>query len=617
VDVNEGTDSEFRRFLFEQPPRLTSSGDTFIGPFVMDIDTGEVKRWQTAIVDPSTFDMSRLSVEKLYQQGALFSYEPPPPEHNLDHSFAKGVIKTYDGTIFSYYHDKRPDPIGHFSFVVDGGTLRSLDLDENGVPVPAQELRTYLPADWPVAFGVGNLLIEHVQPAVYCGDYASYIVDEDTNETIYEDALSGLSRKITQKGVECTMTWNYVDPELEFPEPQVAVGTMDVVTTITVQAVKSLLQAGEASYQDFLDDHESDSSWAWGAVVVDYSVEEEHTNVVWTSNEPDWGQDTTHGSEIGATGLGDTYGVPIRYSMTMRHYCVTPALINQLPSFELRRNMLQSFEFRLRDDLNILWGLTPSDASFLATIKAVNSLRICNVNGLEFAKDMFAIRELVTPVLRLLRNPVSPKNWASLVLWWMYGVKPTWRDSRALLKALTSIRRASRSALGYIKFKNSLHSKYGTYTCSIQHDSFGVVKHRTNERVVARLELPIEETPRACLQAMMEDMGLLVNLQNVWDTLTLTFVVDWFVNIGYLFEQMDYSAECDRYKLRERIGSHKNIVETSPHRYLFETGLYGSLHLETYSRTYFDYLPDPPWDTGDPSFFQSLDRRDPAGLDPS
>lgn len=611
------------------------------GPYLWDCSLQTIVSFKKLMIDPSFFSEQRLSVEKLVQAQALFTYEPPDPEGNLDHTFASGVLRTYDGTLPTRVVERTVEETSILA-VTDRWMLRSVSDYPTGL-TPIDNLNLYLPALWPYYSTVEERKIQVAAPQ-WVSHFERNLFDyqNDTiGECFFSESFDGTTRVVKRmidgyhsqtvtleegddgfvSAQDVADYWT-ANPQLN---PEVDLLPLDMVnlTTVAVPVAGWLTQTTTINgvTAEPSNTEAPTTDFPFGVVLTRYTISQVVQDVriippVENELVPrgyEKALEEMEGELEEITDLdeyeayrtewsADILATKIVYQIRQAPHFVNAGIVAP-PDSRFDDDTVSGLRARLIDGLALLNTLTPPDASFLATDDAVSALRRSNINGLAFVKDLFAIRELVRPLMKLKQQPLNLASWRNLILWWKYGVKLTWQDCGDLYKALVQIRKYGKTLSKYVKYKNSLHCRYGTYRLKIPHETLGLVKHRTNERIVVRLELPVADKPLAALTEIMGEMDFWLNTQNVWDTIPFSFVVDWFVNFGRLFRQFDYSAECDRYTLRERIGSHKNSV-TLPQDYFLDRNLVGSVYLEAYSRTYFDYLPDPPWTVGDSSFYK-------------
>jgi len=260
---------------------------------------------------------------------------------------------------------------------------------------------------------------------------------------------------------------------------------------------------------------------------------------------------------------------------------------------------------RLTSERKQLAAFVPKHAHFFACEDAVSGVRPMTFNGIAFIKDLFELKQLIEPVIKLFTGGriFSPKAWANVLLAYLYGFRLSKMDWSTLISTIISIRKTRRTMEEYIQFRNSLHTVYGTYNAPAPLKGFPAPgSSRTNCRCVLRWEVPIGAGWLERLMSLVEDFDFRISGKNVWDLIPYSFVVNWFTGWGDVIDQWDYSLECDRLKLRERVKSIHNTIQSSSTQYFEEFGLVGQITHDTYFRTIAFEFPKPPLEPGAPSF---------------
>jgi len=260
---------------------------------------------------------------------------------------------------------------------------------------------------------------------------------------------------------------------------------------------------------------------------------------------------------------------------------------------------------KVRQDQAAVAAVKPEDCHYLACEKAVDSIRITTINGIAFVKELFEIKQLVEPIIKILLKPLSVKNWASLILSWMYGWKLSWADWKKIILSFLSIKKTLHAITDYARFRNSLKTVYGTYNQEFTLPSVPSRepgKSRTNCRIVARWEIPTEANWLASLMALVEDFGIRLTGTNLWDLVPYSFVFDWFCDFGQFAKQWDFRCEVDRLRLRERIRSLHNRLVTTDTCYYEHFGFVGQITHDCYLREPVSEFPNSPMKLGGPSF---------------
>jgi hypothetical protein len=256
----------------------------------------------------------------------------------------------------------------------------------------------------------------------------------------------------------------------------------------------------------------------------------------------------------------------------------------------------------LHEQLDSVAGMSPRHHQFKACQNAVEGMRTTQVNGISFMKELTEIKTLFEPFIEMLveRKWFSPKAWAGILLSIRYGWRLSIKDWIDLYNNLKKIVVCHKSIEDYRKFRNSLHTCYGTYKEDLDHP-LGVIKSRSNCRLVLRWELPAK-TELDAIMGLIEDMGLRLTLANLWDMIPFSFVVDWFTGIGAPLAAWDMNLELDRLRLRERVSSLRNRLVSNEFQYYELFNLVGRLTFDTYTRSVSKEFPKISYERDSPSF---------------
>jgi len=207
--------------------------------------------------------------------------------------------------------------------------------------------------------------------------------------------------------------------------------------------------------------------------------------------------------------------------------------------------------------------------------EASERLNRSKVNMLEFIADLKNPTELI-PKLRKLR---SFKGLASSYLGMQYGVLPFKDDLKNIYEAL--IRRVPRID------RYGLRNVYGGRT---QMTTVDEITYTCQQSV--KLGVANEDSRLLSLINGIESWGFLPTFENVWDLVPLSFVIDWFVQVGDLLESVDARLRYERYDIKYATTSQKDtrrltLVPTASSPYS------GSLECVSYVRGV-DLTVDPP-----------------------
>lgn len=215
------------------------------------------------------------------------------------------------------------------------------------------------------------------------------------------------------------------------------------------------------------------------------------------------------------------------------------------------------------------------------TKNAVASLDSNQINMFEFFQGLKKPWELLPKLKNLgtLRN--ASENYLTL----QYGILPTTDDLKDL----------------YDLFVNSRPPKYrdrnGFETLSAGASVASSNTYSTRS-VTSRVKLgyddsnPLAET----LSERLRDMGAFPSVDNLWELIPFSFVVDWFLGVGDLLETIDVNARAMTIPIKYTTTSHKDVVDVDIGMLPEYHGMTGNLTFSLYSRSVSRYAPSLPLD---------------------
>lgn len=198
------------------------------------------------------------------------------------------------------------------------------------------------------------------------------------------------------------------------------------------------------------------------------------------------------------------------------------------------------------------------------------------VNMLEFMSDLRHPADLI-PKLKKLKNL---KGLAGNFLTVDYGVLPTIRDLDSIAKAFRNVARY------FDKNGFTSYTAGSTQDLAVNSLSYELVQH-------IKLAIADEDDELDALVTRLESMGTFPTLQNIWDLIPYSFIVDWFVDVGDYLKRVDASSRIARLNIRYVTMSRKTISSgySSPN---VEAPFVGTVVWVHYHRWVSDQCPLPP-----------------------
>lgn len=211
--------------------------------------------------------------------------------------------------------------------------------------------------------------------------------------------------------------------------------------------------------------------------------------------------------------------------------------------------------------------------------------------AMEASSKVLAIKTNMIAFLNDFRHPADmiPKlnNLKSLrglsndYLTVKYGILPTISDLEKIKQAF--------SRMGPYIDKNG----FSTYSAGSIRDfedecfHFQLVQH-------IKLAIGDEDSLFEDLISRLDKIGLWPTLNNVWDLIPYTFIVDWFVDVGNLLQRMDASSRIGRYNIQYATMSRKAIVNGFVTAESAKYPFVGRVTWVQYHRWVSDQCPTPP-----------------------
>jgi hypothetical protein len=198
------------------------------------------------------------------------------------------------------------------------------------------------------------------------------------------------------------------------------------------------------------------------------------------------------------------------------------------------------------------------------------------VNMIAFLRDLKNPKSLIPKLKNLHRLKTTASNFLAID----YGILPTIDDLKSIIAAFNK-------AKPYI-------DKNGFSTFNASH-SDSSTQNGTTFRLEQRIKIAIEDEDNEFVKFAnsVESSGFSPTLENIWDLIPYSFVLDWFINIGDFLERVDTRLRLSRLNIRYATMSQKytktRTFQASP-SYPFV----GTISMVQYSRWTSDQCPVPP-----------------------
>lgn len=207
---------------------------------------------------------------------------------------------------------------------------------------------------------------------------------------------------------------------------------------------------------------------------------------------------------------------------------------------------------------------------------AVDNVRDNSVNMIAFLKDLRRPTELIPK----LRNLSKLKTHANNLLTVEYGILPTIGDISLIMDAF-------KKAAPYVD-----RHGFATYGASnVSRLSAGDYQSTLEQRIKVAIEN--EDNQFLSLMERIDNWGFAPSLENIWDLIPYSFVLDWFIDVGGFLERLDTRTRMSMYNIQFATMSTKRTtsVVIKP---TAELPISGLVSLVRYSRWTSDQCPEPP-----------------------
>ncbi|DAD50205.1 TPA_asm: maturation protein [ssRNA phage Gerhypos.4_51] len=212
----------------------------------------------------------------------------------------------------------------------------------------------------------------------------------------------------------------------------------------------------------------------------------------------------------------------------------------------------------------------------ILAMKAAQKMNANQTNMIAFIRDLRNPKQLI-PKLKKLDQL---KTHASNYLAFEYGVLPTISDLQEIIGSLKKIK-------PYVDRNGfSTYSAGHTDSLSIGNYTFELEQH-------VKVAVDDNDSGLSTVLRNLESSGFAPTLQNIWDLIPYSFVIDWFLDIGSVLERVDSGQRLLRHDIRFSTESRKEIIrkKVTPSATF---PLSGDLSIKRYSRGTQDQCPVPP-----------------------
>lgn len=185
---------------------------------------------------------------------------------------------------------------------------------------------------------------------------------------------------------------------------------------------------------------------------------------------------------------------------------------------------------------------------------ATEDARELDINSVLFLKDFMEIKSLLKPY-KLLKKIPNLKNLSSAYLSEHYGISLTLSDSLTVIKTLSEVYNSR-------LYKGTSHTRAMTCVPSTQRDfnTYLCPKDILHYKIYYN---PVDSTWTGVVKKLM-DWDFFPTLQNCWDFIPYSFVVNWFIDVQSGLERIDTKTYISVLDVKSVLKSRKTIYSSVP-----------------------------------------------------
>lgn len=175
--------------------------------------------------------------------------------------------------------------------------------------------------------------------------------------------------------------------------------------------------------------------------------------------------------------------------------------------------------------------------------QAVGSLDTLDFNGIAFVKEAIEIKSLLPPVkeLKKLRKG-NLKSFANVYLWIRYGLSLSFRDVKTLVEKLPSFLKSAHD------MQNKKKRVRARSTRTIEGEFDRIWKVNQGMRILLDTHPTYMGTAGRAIDNLYS-LDLFPTLQNFWDLIPYSFVVDWLLPLDEILNTIDTNTRIDQFRV--------------------------------------------------------------------
>jgi len=233
---------------------------------------------------------------------------------------------------------------------------------------------------------------------------------------------------------------------------------------------------------------------------------------------------------------------------------------------------------------------------------AVQNAKSLDINSLAYAYEFLMLKDTVKSMLSILRGNPSPKKLAQAWLSFRYGLRLTFSDSSELGRAIG-------------KYVTKDRSKKNYSVCRARDSSMFITRKQPFLGLPVFDQYNLKVYYRPDSDAFLNACRILMNwdafptLQNVWDLIPLSFVIDWFTDFERTLNRIDTNTYINTLDVLGTIRTRKSTIRSIEGSLLNLPSGYdwsGFAELDVYKRNLVPTLDLPLYRSGSPDEFHNI-----------
>lgn len=309
-------------------------------------------------------------------------------------------------------------------------------------------------------------------------------------------------------------------------------------------------------------------SWSNTNVILNYSWKYSRTTV---PSPAGLGTKELSYEAIMATynSVGAGWSVPTQSTKTVPWYETNPSIAVSPGALQ------QNLEHYVNERLTSNFPIESIDYGDLAARAVKQKIRL-DVNLFEVLRELPQAKEMIPKLKNLTKLKTHTGNFLAV----KYGVLPTISD-------LESIVGAFKSRIPYTdRFRFEIFNASNKADLNVGSASYSLKQY-------IKVAVQNEDSQFVELLNKLEDFGFALTFSNAWDLVKLSFVLDWFIDVGGFLERIDQNLRLARYNIPYTTCSYKKTIkgEISP---LDGLAISGPIQWRNYKRWVKPYCPLPP-----------------------